>query len=340
MGMVELSSVRWLYALWVCPLLLVVLWYGLRARRCALRRLVEPELAAVVVRGRYTTRRVIKGTLVCLAIGAVIMALARPLWGTQPREIRRYGRDVCFVIDVSRSMLAEDLAPNRLERAKIWVRDVLGVVRGDRVALVAFAGTAVVKCPLTHDYGFFRMALEDLSPASVGRGGTLIGDALRTAANSVFDTEEAGHRDIILITDGEDHESFPVEAAAAAGQAGIRIIAIGIGDEEKGTPIYLTDEATGIRAPLYYEGEPVMSKLDAETLREVALSSEGGRYLNVATGTIALDEVYDRLIMQAEQQELASRMSNQLEERFQLFLVIALTLLFIEGLIGEVRYRG
>ncbi|MBL1216803.1 MAG: VWA domain-containing protein [Planctomycetes bacterium] len=337
--MIELSSVRWLFALWVCPALLAVLWYSLRARRAAVQRFADPALAGRLIRGRYTARRVVKGVCICLAIGSVITALSRPLWGTQPREIRKYGRDVCFVIDVSRSMLAEDLAPNRLERAKMWVRDTLEVVRGDRVALVAFAGTAVVKCPLTHDYGFFRMALEDVSPTSVSRGGTLIGDALRTATTSVFDTEEAGHRDIILITDGEDHESFPVEAAAAAGQAGIRIIAIGIGDEDVGSPIYLTDEATGIRAPLYYEGEQVLSRLDAATLREVALSSAGGQYLNVATGTIALDDVYERLVIQAEQQEFASQMSDQLEERFQLFLVIALTLLFAESLIGEVRYR-
>src|SRR5207248_2088929 len=124
-------------------------------------------------------------------------------------------------------MLAQDVAPSRLERTKIWINDLVGSLRGDRVSLVAFAGAAVVKCPLTLDYGYFRMSLEELSPGSVPRGGTLIGDAIRKTMSQVFDVGGAAasrHRDIILITDGEDHESFPVQAAEQAGKDGVRII--------------------------------------------------------------------------------------------------------------------
>ena len=180
---------------------------------------------------------------------------------------------------------------------------MLDSLKGDRVALVAFAGSSVVKCPLTLDYGFMRMAVDDLSPTSVARGGTLIGDALRRVVGDVFDEDAEGFRDIILITDGEDHESFPVEAAMAAGDAGARIIAIGLGDEKVGRRVPVEDDY-GRRRYLTYDGEEVVTRLDAETLRRVAAATTGGVYFNVATGNINLDEVYTGLILDAERREL------------------------------------
>ena len=230
--------------------------------------------------------------------------------------------------------MARDLAPNRLERAKLWIDDTLELVDGDRVGLVAFAGTASVRCPLTHDYGFFKFALDELSPRSASRGGTYIGDAIRVAMREVFDLEEASKRDIILITDGEDHESFPKEAAAAAGEAGIRLIVIGIGDENEGTPIPVRD-ANGRLHYLEYNGERVYSRLDAETLREMAVSTPGGRYFNVATGNIQLDQVYKQLIREADQREIDADEVDRYQEKFQIFLGIALTLLLLEGLVHE-----
>ncbi len=329
----HLGDDRWLAALWAVPVAGLLVSYALYRRTVLLRRLADarllPALAASVSRGRAAA----KSILLLGALGAIIFGLARPQWDAQPHEVRRLGRDVCFVIDVSRSMLAEDLAPNRLERTKIWMRDVLSAVKGDRVAIVAFAGSAVVKCPLTHDYGFARMALDDLSPDSVHRGGTLIGDAVRLAQREVFDTEEASYKDIILITDGEDMESFPVEAAKAAGDAGIRIIAIGIGDENVGARIPMTDEF-GRKTFVMHDGKPVMSRLDARTLREMALASRDGQYLNVATGTIELDQVYEHLIQQARQREMASADVVRYEEKFQMFLGLGLGLLVMEGLIS------
>ena len=187
----HLGDDRWLAALWAVPVAGLLVSYALYRRTVLLRRLADarllPALAASVSRGRAAA----KSILLLGALGAIIFGLARPQWDAQPHEVRRLGRDVCFVIDVSRSMLAEDLAPNRLERTKIWMRDVLSAVKGDRVAIVAFAGSAVVKCPLTHDYGFARMALDDLSPDSVHRGGTLIGDAVRLAQRE--DLAHDGH---------------------------------------------------------------------------------------------------------------------------------------------------
>ena len=178
--------------------------------------------------------------MLVLAFVSIVVALTEPKWNPQPQQIRRKGRDVVILLDTSRSMLAEDIKPNRLERSKIAISDLLEVLAGDRVAIVTFAGNATVKCPLTQDYAFVRMALADISTESTSRGGTLIGDAIRKAAEEVFDKQSRQYKDLILITDGEDHDSFPVEAAKKAAKEGVRIIAIGLGDDATGSRIPIT----------------------------------------------------------------------------------------------------
>ena len=180
---------------------------------------------------------------------------------------------------------------------------------------MAFAGTAVIKCPLTLDYGFFHMALTDISPSSVSRGGTLIGDAIRKAVDEVFDERQKEHRDLILITDGEDHESFPVEAAKMLGEQGIRLIAIGLGDEDQGRRIPIT--RGGRKTFLQYDGQEIWSKLDASTLRQMVNATPGGRYLNVATGAIDLGDVYVKLIASAEKTELGRWKSSAMKRSFR-----------------------
>jgi Ca-activated chloride channel family protein len=285
----------------------------------------------------FTGRRW-KAVLLIVAFSLGVVAAARPAWNPLPKKLERRGRDVVFILDVSKSMLAEDLVPNRLERAKLAIRDALERLAGDRVALVLFAGNAVVKCPLTLDYGFFRMMLEDVSTDSIARGGTMIGDAIRKSLDEVFDDQQKKFKDIILITDGEDHDSFPVEAAADAGERGIRIIAIGIGDEEQGKRVPQKDEA-GRRAFLKYKGREVWSKLDADSLRKMVNATPGGRYLNVTTGTIDLGDVYMKLIAGAEKKALESRTVVRYEEKFQIFLAGVIILLFLELLVRE-RKRG
>lgn len=325
---------HWLWLLWAVPVAATLAVYAISRRRAAARRFVDAGLLPRVSRGRSLPRLFVKALLLVLAIGAVSVSLARPQWGEKPEENVARGRDVCFIIDVSKSMLAEDLAPTRLERAKLWVRDTLRVVKGDRIALVAFAGEAVVKCPLTIDYGFFRTALTDLSPSSVVRGGTNIGDAIRVACKEVFEEKDPNFKDIILITDGEDHESFPIQAAETAGEQGVRIIAIGIGDEGAGRPIPITGP-DGRRTNVTYNGEVVLSKLDADTLEKMARASQNGKYFNVATGNIELDTVYSKLIQEAQQRETRESESLRFEDRFQIFIAIALALLTFEAMVRE-----
>lgn len=335
----QFGDVGMLHALWLVPVLGALMLRAARRRREALERFVEAALHARLGRSSMPdpARRVLKSALVLAAVGSLVVALARPAWDAVREEVSQRGRDVVFLLDVSRSMLAEDLPPNRLERAKLAILDAVDRLGGDRVALAVFAGATVVKCPLTLDYSFFRMALEDVSPVSVSRGGTLIGDGLRTVLSDVFDAKRSNFRDIVLITDGEDHESFPVEAAAEAGALGVRLIAIGLGDERTGQRVPVDATGTAGRTFLTHEGREVWSRLDADTLRRMADATEGGVYLNVSTGAVDLGEVYRRLIASAAGRDVGTREMERLDEKFQVFLAACILLLALEIALRERR---
>ena len=333
----RLYNIGMLYLLWFLPVLLGLFLYSAGRRKHVLKQFIGKGLQQKLVSVNPVRRRW-KATLILAGFCLLIIGLARPAWNLQQTTVKRTGRDVVFVLDVSKSMLAEDLAPNRLERAKLAIADVIDTLRGDRVSLVAFAGTAAIKCPLTLDYGFFRMMLENTSTESISRGGTMIGDAVRLVLDQVLDSQEKQFKDIVLITDGEDHESFPLEAAGEAAAKGIRLFIVGLGDENEGKRIPVTD-ASGRRTFLQFKGQEVWSRLDGETLRQMALATPGGRYLNVATGTIDLGDVYLQLIGSADKKELEEETIEKYEEKFQVFIGIAFLLLAIEALISERRRK-
>lgn len=276
--------------------------------------------------------------LFILGFVLITFALSRPSWGEKETTVLKKGRDVAFVIDVSRSMLAEDLYPNRLEHARISILDSLSVIEGDRVALVAFAGSSVIKCPLTLDYDFFRTAVYDLNSNSVNRGGSMIGDALRKTLTDVFKGSSEGYRDIILITDGEDQESYPVEAAETLAQSDIRLIAIGLGDENIGKRIPVTD-SQGNTNFLTYNNQEIWSKLDADTLRKMTAKTAGGRYLNVSTGTFDLGNIYSTLIRTQEKKFIEEETTILKEERFQYFLFPGILIVIIALILERVHFR-
>jgi Ca-activated chloride channel family protein len=323
-----------LHLLWLIPLLVALFLHSSHRRKQALQKFAEAGLLLRLSLSTSPVRRRWKQALACCAVGMIVLALARPGWNPETRKVERTGRDVVFLLDVSKSMLAEDLPPNRLERAKLSIADCLDRLQGDRVGLVAFAGTAAVKCPLTLDYGFFRTMLQDISTDSISRGGTAIGDALRKAMDEVYTDREKKFKDLVLITDGEDHDSFPVEAAEEAGKRGIRMLAIGLGNESEGGRIPITD-TSGRKTFLTYRGQEVWSRLDGDTLRKMVNVTPGGKYLNVATGSIDLGEVYEQLVATAEKRELESKSLTRYEEKFQVFLGLAFFLLSLELLISE-----
>ena len=336
---VHLVNLEMLHLLWLLPLLIFLYIYAAHCRRQSLQKFADVGVLDRINFSVSRSRRRWKAALLLLACALIVFALARPGWNPKSKKLERQGRDVVFVVDVSKSMLAEDLAPNRLERAKIAIADCLERLEGDRVALVVFAGTSAVKCPLTLDYGFFRLMLQGISPQSIARGGTMIGDALRKVIDEVFTDKQKRYKDVILITDGEDHDSFPIKAAEEAGRRGIRLIAIGLGDENTGRRIAITD-AHGNKTFLKYQGQEVWSKLDADTLRRMVNATPGGKYLNVATGTIDLGQVYRKLIAGAEKKTVASQTIKRYEEKFQIFLTLALVLLVIETFLSDRKRRS
>ncbi len=325
-----------LLLLWLLPVVAAMYAWAAWRRKKAMRVFIDAGLLDRISMSVDRTARVTRAALLMAALAFIVIALARPSWNPKPRVVQRRGRDIVFVLDVSRSMAAEDLVPSRLGKAKYAIMDMVDTLDGDRVALVVFAGTAVLKCPLTLDYGFFKLMLDDVDIYSVSRGGTMIGDAIRMALDEAFDDQEKKYKDIILITDGEDHDSFPVEAAEEAGRRGVRIIAIGLGDEDQGKRIPVTDE-NGRKTFLKYKGREVWSRLDARTLREMVSKTPGGRYLNVATGTIDLGEVYRKLIADEEKREIESRTIRLYEEKFQIFLAFALFFLVAGMLVSDRR---
>jgi Ca-activated chloride channel homolog len=339
---------RHLLLLIAVPVLLAVGFLTLGLRRLALRRFFNQAASRPWASGGSISLRIFKIVLCAGAAAALAVALARPGFNPQPKKIQRTGRDVVFVIDVSRSMLAQDVRPSRLERAKLGVRDVLDVAEGDRIGIVAFAGAAVLKCPLTTDYSFVRLSLDDTTPDSVGRGGTAIGDAIRFATSQLAGDEatakDGRSRTIFLITDGEDHESDPLQAAKDAAAKGIRIVTMGIGSELAGAPVPAdnTQQPGRSVAPnkafMEYEGHEVMSKMDSGILKQMADASEGGVFLNVGTGNIELDTVYKRLMKAAHATARDTTEAVRYTELFQVLLGLALVCMFMEAII-DVWYR-
>ena len=263
----------------------------------------------------------------------LILTLMRPQGNPVVQTVTKRGRDLVFVIDVSRSMLAEDLGPNRLGKAKQLVSDVVDILEGDRVGLLVFAGSSAIKSPLTLDYNYFKNVLANISSEDINRGGTLIGDAIRTVSERLFYDQDNKYRDVILITDGEDHESFPIVAAEAAAKRGIRIHTIGLGDPD-GTSIPIRQ--AGTYSLLKYQDQTVKTRLDETTLKKIAEITKGV-YIPVRTHRVDLADLYRNHIALAEKREAESRQSKVWSELFQFFLGIAIVLLMAEAILGERR---
>jgi Ca-activated chloride channel family protein len=335
----NLGNDKALWLLFTVPVVLVPVytWRFWRKVR-TLRILASNEMLKKINTSVSLKKQIFKALLLIAAFISIVTALTEPKWNPQPQQIKRKGRDVAILLDTSRSMLAEDIKPCRLERSKIAISDLLETLQGDRVAIVTFAGNSTTKCPLTQDYSFIRMVLADISTESTSRGGTMIGDAIRKAAQEVFDKQSREYKDIILITDGEEHEgyeSFAVQAAEKAAADGVRIIAIGLGDEDQGSRIPITGP-DGQQTFLQYKGQEVWSKVDGDLLREIVYATEGGKYLSVEPGTtLDLGEIYEDLIASAEKRELESATMMTYDEKFQIFVALGIGLIICEALISE-----
>jgi Ca-activated chloride channel homolog len=325
-------SLFWLLAL--VPLLVLFLTWAFRARRKALERFAAPPLGENLAASVSRTARRWKAVLLVGAVFFAVIAMTGPRWGWEWRQVKRRGVDVFVLLDVSKSMLAEDVRPNRLTQAKFAVEDLLNKLEGDRIGLIAFAGTAFVQCPLTVDYEAFRLTVRDADPRIIPRGGTAIGPAVRTALKG-FEAGEGRDRAIVLITDGEETAGDALAAADQAGKTGVHIYAIGVGTAE-GELIPAREEGKPMDFLKDREGKVVKSRLDEDLLKQLALRTQG-IYVRSAAGDFGIDTIYDKGIAQLQRDEYEARLQKRYFERFQWPLGVAFALLVIEMFLSERR---
>jgi Ca-activated chloride channel family protein len=323
----------WLWLAVAGPVVLVALHrHAARARRRQLARIAAPEFIAPLTRSHSPARRAVKQTLLAAAVGIVGLALARPQWGEQPvDETQVLGDDVVFVLDCSSSMLASDVVPSRLNRAKLAILDFVERHGSGRVGLVAFAGQAFLQCPLTSDFDAFADTLRAMDENTIPVKGTDVGRALDEAFLAM-DKDDATKL-IVLLTDGEDLENGGVEKAKALAAQGAVIFTIGVGTAA-GSVIQVTDPQQQSTLLRDAGGEVVRSRLDEDTLRAIAAAT-GGEYHPLGALGEGLARV--RTIMESREFAAGRGRSRRGVERFHLFVATALALVVAESLLGTRR---
>lgn len=324
----------WLWTLAIVPAAAVLYAWSQRRSRSLVARVVAPRLRSELAGAVSTGRRVFKAALVLAAMACLAFALARPQWGYIQREVKQRGRDVVIALDTSRSMLATDVSPTRLARAKLVAQDLLQLLRGDRVGLVAFAGSAFLQAPLTLDQGAILASLDEIDTTIIPKGGTNIAAAIGVAEEA-FGKAEGKTRALVILTDGEELDADGIAAARRAAEKGIRIFTVGIGSAE-GSLIPLRRETGGTDFVRDNAGKPVQSRLDATRLKEIAAAGDG--FYEPLNSDVA-QTIFTRGILPLEMSETGVQTSRQPIERYQWPLGLGLLLLFVWLVLGE-KKRG
>jgi len=316
------------YLLFILPVIIFLILFEYRKKRAGLKLFADSDLLPVLTRPIKRGIIFLKGLFLVIAIFFIILACAGPRWGFHLQEVQRRGVDIVFLLDVSASMQAEDVKPDRLERAKREITDFLKIAAGDRIGLVLFAGDAFVQCPLTLDYDAIAMFLGSVGVDALPVQGTDMGQGIKTALNA-FDFKSAIDKVIVMITDGEDNEGRGLQQTDKAMDKGVKIFVYGIG-EPSGAPI--PDETGGFKKDKI--GNLILSKLNEKDLRRIAKAADG-RYVRSVTGDLDLDRLYfEGIKIKTEAKELESGKIKIFEERFYIFIWIAFVFLVMEGLIG------
>ncbi len=317
--------------LWVLPAALALFFLSSSRRKNRMRRFGDLALVERLVSSFNPSKRFAKRALMVLSLLFVILALGQPHFRTKEIIVERKGVDVMIAVDVSQSMLAKDIAPNRLEKAKLELATLIDRLKQDRIGIVAFAGEAFIQCPLTLDKSAVKIFLSTVNPNLIPTPGTAMGSAIQVATTA-FTEKDKEFKALILLTDGEDHNSDPKGAARRAKQAGVKIFTIGIGTPEGGTVPGGTSRE-GFKKDR--QGNVVLSKLDEPLLKEIAMQT-GGVYYRSSRGELETEQIA-RQIRLMGQKGLKSEKTIEYEENFQYFLVLALLLLFTELILSERR---
>ncbi len=332
--MFRFANIEYLYALGLLPLFWLVYMLVRSWRRRTIRRIGDPQLVEQLMEEVSRSRPGIKLFLFSMAWIFLVLGLARPQLGAKLEAVKKKGVEVIVALDVSNSMLAEDIQPSRLERAKKAISKMVDRMENDRVGLIVFAGDAYVQIPVTSDYQAVKMFLPTIGPSTVPKQGTAIASAIDLAAKS-FSPGTDRSRALIIITDGENHEADPVAAARKAHEEGITIHTIGIG-KPSGAPIPLT--VNGQRTFLKdRNGHTVITRLEEPLLQKIAMAG-GGIYVRASNASMGLSKIYNK-IKGMDQKEMKEKNYSEYNDLFQYAIGLALLFLILEWMISERKSR-
>ncbi len=334
--MIRFAHPEYIYLLGILPLLVVVFWMVARTRTKALQRFGDEAILERLAESASRKKRVLKFSILLAAFGLLIVALANPQIGTRLQEVKQEGVDIFVALDVSLSMKAEDIKPNRLEKAKLEIRNLINRLGGDRLGLVVFAGEAYTQFPLTTDYGAANLFLDVVDVDVVPVPGTAIGSAIKRAMES-FDFKEVTTKVIVIVTDGENTEGDAFEAADDASKKGVLLYTIGMGSAS-GTPIPIYNAAgQQVDFKRDREGNIVVTKLDEVSLEKIATLGNG-KYFRGTNAQDELNEIY-KTINTLQKKEFGVKQFTDYEDRFQYFLAVGIFLLLVEFLISENKVK-
>ena len=329
----EYPHLLWLLLL-AMPALTAFLWWTWRTKQRLIGQFVHTRLLANLTVGLSATRQKIRMGLLVASVAFLLIVLARPQWGFDWEEAKQRGLDVVVAIDTSKSMLAEDVAPSRLARAKLAALDLKKLAKTDRVGLVAFAGTAFLQCPLSFEDEAFRQSVEALDVNVIPQGGTALAEAIQTA-QAAFKEKNDNHKVLVLFTDGEDHDGRALEAAASAAKEGMHIFTVGVGSangellrvtDARGRSDYVKDE----------QGNVVKSRLDEGLLRDIAKKADG--FYMLLSGANAMELLYERGLAPLPKTSLSARRVKRFHEQYQWLLGLTIVLLITEMFLPERKF--
>ncbi len=316
------------------PGLIAFFWFAARKRRHLMTLFVQARLLPSLSAGISPTRQKIQHALLFAAVVSIVIALARPQWGYHYEEVKQKGLDIVVAIDVSKSMLADDIAPNRLTRAKLAAQDLVQQAKSDRLGLVAFAGNAFLQCPLTLDDIAFKQSLDTLDVNVISQGGTAVAEAIDIATTAF--KEGDSYKILVLFTDGEDNDTGAIESAQRGAKNGLKIFTVGIGTPE-GELLRITDSKGRTDYVRDENGAVVKSHLNEDLLKKIALAGDG-QYIPLR-GAKAVETLYEKAIAPLPKNEHSSKLARQYHEQFFWFIGLAIMLLIIEMFLPE-RKRG
>jgi Ca-activated chloride channel family protein len=324
--MYQLEEKIWFWVLAVIPVIILFFLVLQLWKRHAQKKFADKKLLKRLSPNQSLFKSILKLTVICLAIASLAIALVNPKIGTKLETIKREGVDVVFAIDVSKSMLAEDIAPNRLEKAKQLVTQIINNLASDRVGIIAYAGKAIPQLPITTDYAAAKMFLQNMNTDMLSSQGTAINEAIELA-KTYYDDDEQTNRVLIIISDGEDHGEVAAKVAEEAYQEGIRIFTIGVGDT-KGGPIPIKRNGVVLNYKKDSGGETVITRLDEETLKSIANEADGV-YLNGRNTNEVVESISD-ILNKMDKKEFEAKQFADFKDQFQWFLAFAIALLFLD----------